>query len=190
MFREYSIYTAHNPDQTPSLQHLYYPCLVSTPYLLPISSQYTISSAHIHLVHHLSCPPVVSKPSLLPMSSKTITSTITSQNFTYSTHVQSEYHMFWSCPISTPSLLPLFYQDLSCPSPNQASTPSILSMSCQYTIMPADVQLGHHPFCPPPDSTPSYLAMSSQNTTSTVHVHALHHFYYSFPVSLNKLPNA
>ena len=47
---------SRNLDKSPSLQHLADPCPISTPSLLPTSSQYTIFSTHSLTEYHFSCP--------------------------------------------------------------------------------------------------------------------------------------
>ena len=71
------------------MYHLFCSCPDSTPYILPISRQYTISPAHVLSVHHLSCPCPFRTLSLLPMSFQ----------YTISpAHVLSVHHL--SCPPS------------------------------------------------------------------------------------------
>ena len=126
-------------ESTPSLQHisrqhLYYLWLGSTLYLLPMSSQYTISPAHVQSVYHLSslhpvriptqCPCPVRITSLLPLLSQ-----ITS----YSAHGQSVHNHSTPYPVSIPSPHPMF---------------------SQYTISPAHVQSVHNLAYPCPVTTP------------------------------------
>ena len=107
-----SICTAHvqrlcylystTPDRTPSLQHLYCPYLVSTSYILHISSQNTISHAHILSVHHLFCPFPMRTLPLLAMSSQYIISPALVQSGCHlklSAHVASEYDLSYPCPL-------------------------------------------------------------------------------------------
>ena len=121
----YLIFTTHvyciNADITPFLQYLYSPCLVSTPYLLshaqsvhhlswscpvstpsllPMSSQQTISSTHVPS-EYISCPLPVRVPSLLLMYIQYIISC---------PHPVRIPHLC-PCPIRLPSLLPLSSQN-------------------------------------------------------------------------------
>ena len=153
MFKEYSISIAQ--IQPPSLQHLYYPCLFSTPYLFHISSQYTISPAHIQAVHYLSIS-AVSKLSLLSMPNENITSlSINSQNSRSSAHVKPAYHLGCSCSISTPSLLLSFYKNSTSPVQVQPihHPSNILSIQSNSS---AHVQSVHHLTCPYTGSTRSF----------------------------------
>ena len=178
-----SIFTAHvqrwcylystNTDRTPYLQHFYCPCLVSTPYLLPIYSQNPISHTYVQSVHHLSCPCPISTPSLLP---------ITSENPTSPAHAMS-IHLSCTCPekyyLSLPSHVPtlvLMY--------NWHITPSSHVQSV--TISPFYVQSVHHLPCPypvrlpplllmPSSNTPYLMPSSSKNTTCPIRVQSLHH---------------
>ena len=86
-----------DPDQTPSLQHLNYTHLVGIPYILPISSQYTISPVYVQSVNHLSYLLPVSVPPLLPMSCQYTTS---------AAHGQSVHHLSFPYPFTIPPLLP------------------------------------------------------------------------------------
>ena len=85
MCRDFVIHSTA-PGRTPYLQHLYWPCLVSTLYLLHIYSQNTMSHGYFQSVHHPSCPCPVSTPSL---------PSITSEIPTLPVHVMS-IHL--SCP--------------------------------------------------------------------------------------------
>ena len=105
--------------------HHYYPSLVSTPYLLPISSQYTISPVHVQLMHPLSYPcPVRVSPLLYPLPvgirlscpcqvriqpafAAHIPGIISSQYIISPAIIISQYHLSWPNPWpgDTPSLL-------------------------------------------------------------------------------------
>ena len=165
------LYSTHQ-YQTPSLKHLYYPCLVSTPYLFPITSQSTISPAPVQSVPHLCCPCAVNKlcypcpvristfcplpvrsPPLLPMSNQNTTSAAHIQSPHY---YQSEFHLSCPCPARIPPLLLM---------PSQYNITSALVLSCHYLSYPCAVST-----CTPPS-----LPISIYYTIMSGHVHSEYH---------------
>ena len=118
--------------------------------LLPMSSQYTISTPYIQSERHLFCPSPVRtlpcSPYLLHMSSQFITSFI---------HIQLEYHLYYSCLFNIPYLLPSSSQNTTCPIHVQ----SLHHLSCKSHI-------SHHLSFPNPVSSSPLLPISDQNTTS------------------------
>ena len=118
--RHYPKSTAHAPICIPSLK--------------PIFSQYPIVHTMLYSTNLGSAP-------LLPMSSPyTITSTQVLSEYHLTCPMQSEYHPYWPCPVS-PTLVQSEYR-MFCPC--TISTPSLLAMSCQYTIFPDHFQLKYH----------------------------------------------
>ena len=91
-----------------AVSHVNMPISVSTPPLLPMSSQYitsvdivhiqssTTSSAHVQSEYHIFCPCPVRIPPLLLMSYQYIISL---------DPIPPEYHLSWPSSISKPSLL-------------------------------------------------------------------------------------
>ena len=82
-----SEYHLYGPSPVQPVHDLSNPCLVSTLLvsLLPMYSNFTVSTTHVKTVHHLFCPCPVSTPSYLVMS--------------------SDYHLSCQCPCIAPSLL-------------------------------------------------------------------------------------
>ena len=107
------VYLCWSHFSTTYLQYLYCPSLDSTPYLLPMSSQYTISSVHVQSVYHLFylCTVrillllITSKnPILLPMSSQSVHYYSCPSLFSPPSHLvmsRAEYHLSLPCPDST-----------------------------------------------------------------------------------------
>ena len=129
-----------------------HPCHVNTmPYgslmlnwscKLHMSSQYTISTDHILIVHYLICPNL-HIPCLLSLSSQYTISSV---------HV----------PLSTSSLMSMS---------SHYCTPCFLPMVIQYHVAsPSPVTIPHHLSCSCPFSTTSDIPLSSQNTTCPVNI--------------------
>ena len=121
-----------------------------------MSSQYILSTAHVHSEHHLSCPCLVSTPSLLSMSSQYTISSASNQWKSYLScpcqvihHLSCPYPVrmppkalcpfpvriqsfppVCTCTVSTPHLLPTYLD----------STPSLQPMSSLYPIVITNVE--------------------------------------------------
>ena len=90
------------PDRTPFFQQIYCPCLVSTPYLVHISSQNTISHAHIQSVHYLFCTfPMRTLPLLAMLNQYTISFALVQSEcqLKLSVRIPSECHLSYTCPL-------------------------------------------------------------------------------------------
>ena len=90
--------------------YMFYASPVSTPFVLPMSSQYTMSLIHVQSLHHLlpmyckitTSPAYYYRPKLiLPLMSMFRQYTI------YPTHVQSVHHLCCPCTVSTLSHIPI-----------------------------------------------------------------------------------
>ena len=127
---QYSISPAHGQSE----YHLYYPCWVSSPSLLPMSTPFTSSPGHVQSVLHLSLS-ILSKFSLF---------------ITPTAHIQSEYHLLCSSPISTISPVPILLEYL-------------LPKFSKYTIISAQRQSEYHLSNSCPLSTSSLLPMSCED---------------------------
>ena len=127
-----------NPDRILYLQHFYCPCLVNTPYLLPIYMQNTISHIYVQSVHHLSSPCPISTPSLLPITSEnpTLYAHVISIHLSspcsvrmplkvVSAHVQSKYHLSYPCT----HVLSVHHLFCPCPISHHISFPCPVSSS-------------------------------------------------------------
>ena len=151
--RLYQLYST-TLERTPSLHHIYYPYLVSTPYLLPMHSQNTISRTHVQSVHHFSYPCPISTQSLLPITSDNPTSFFpykvnTSSLLSLSSHNAT----YGSLPISSqnticPTLVPMYSQ----------YTTYSTRVPRQYPISTAHIQSVRHLYKQFPYSTPLYSA--------------------------------
>ena len=117
MFREYSI-------TTPQIQTNH----ISATLLLPRSSQYTISTAHVPSVHHHSIPANIQAVHYISFPC---------QSVHYLSYTCPIVHCLQSCPLRIPPLQPLL----------QVRITPLLPMSSQYIIFPAFVQPVHHLFC-------------------------------------------
>ena len=104
-----------------------------------MSSQYTISTAHVQSIH----------------CQNTISPNISRYYPVHKAHVQSvpnlssqcPVFLYSHCPVRIPPLLPMFNHNTTLCFPCPVNTPSLLSMSSQYTIStsyPAYLQLVHH----------------------------------------------
>ena len=115
-----------------------------------MSSNYTISLAHVRSVHHSIGP--------CPVSTSSHPSTST-QHIISCAHVQSLHHVSCLCLVST---LPLYCVQIvhHIVIPCSISTPFLLSMSSQY--------------CPCAVTTSSILPIPCQYTISTDNVHAVY----------------
>ena len=105
------------PDRTTE------PHLCNCPCLLPISSQYIISTAHMQLEHHLSCPCPVSTPSPV--------------------HIQSVHHLF--CPSPVRTLITLLITLLAMSS-QYIISPSLVQSECHLKLsahVPSEYHLSY-----------------------------------------------
>ena len=141
----------HLYNQVQSVSFLY------SPYVHPISSQYSVSPAPLQTV---------------------LTSTA---------HAQSEIHIYSPCPDSTPSLLPMstlgpIFTSHIYP----ASTQYLKPISSWHPISTLTVQSEYHLYCPCMfDHNTSSPAHSSQPTICFPHVQSVHNLTYSNPVSIS-----
>ena len=146
LFRRLCHLYSTNPDRTPYLQHAL---------LLPMSSQYTISTAHIQSEHHLSW---------LYMSSQYTISPV---------HVQSVHHLFCPSPLKTLPCLSMSYQYIS---------PALVQSECHLRLSPGSSRIpsflhlypctvSTSPFLSMSNQSPYLLPVSSQFITSPTHMH-------------------
>ena len=134
-----------------------------------MSSQYTISIAHVQSVYHISClHPVritpqcsglVRIPSLLPLASQIHVLLMPSQYITFMS-MSSQYILY---PVHVQSIYNLAY--------HVQSVDHVLPMFCQNTTFPSNYnQPEFYFFCPCLASTPSLLSMYSLYIITSFHV--------------------
>ena len=141
-----------------SICHISCPIPLRISLLLPMSSQNTISPAHVLSVHHRSSQ-------VQAAGEYTIISLVmSSKNTIPAVHIQSVHYLFCQCRV----------HHLSCTCPISTSPcPSLVSKPlhhiwlCPVRIPPSThVQSVHHLSCPSSVNIPSHLIMCCKNTLS------------------------
>ena len=164
MFSQDPISTANAQSE----DHLYCPCLITIALLLPMSSQYTISTdifkwypiftTHVQSPPHLSspCPNCTSLYGPWPVSN------------TYLHPMPRQYPISMQCPCPVPRVQSVVHLHSSYPESTQYLKAHAQSIPRLYSKCPVRI--------------PSLLPMFDHNSTSA-HVQLVHHLYWPCPVS-------